>query len=144
MEGVGDLQVEKTRGNETDSIALKMIYNKSSVSRKAAQLCSHLPDPAFLDVILEGEPHDHGSEGVRVSQLRHCLDLKLLWKQHKSLGNKNYFSELQNLMQLPEPLVSVHVIHHHTAVVAMAAESQYKMAEFSLFKNHHHHHHTEH
>ena len=98
---------------------------------------THLPDPALLDVIFEGEPHDHGSESVGVSQLRHCLDLKLLCKQQKPLGSKNYFSELHNLMQLHEPLVSVHVIHHHTAVVAMAAEGQYKMAEFSLFKNHH-------
>ena len=28
-EGVGDLQVEKTRGNETDSIALEMLKKRS-------------------------------------------------------------------------------------------------------------------
>ena len=73
-ERVGDLQVEETSGNETDSIAL----NNKYFSSREKQLSSHLKDPAFLDVILEGEPHNHGSEGVGISQLRHCLDLKLL------------------------------------------------------------------
>ena len=32
---------------------------------------SHPPDPALLQVPLERELHDHGSEGVGVGQLSH-------------------------------------------------------------------------
>ena len=40
---------------------------------------SHPPDPALLQVPLEGELHHHGSEGVGVGQLSHCGQfLKLL------------------------------------------------------------------
>ena len=76
-EGVRDLQVEKTGGDETDGVALQ--YKVSPVKTKK-MISSHLEDPALLDVVLEGEPHEHGSQGVRVSQLRHCLDPKLLCK----------------------------------------------------------------
>ena len=73
-ERVGDLQVEKTSGNETNGVTLDTDDSEIKITLTR----SHLPDPALLNVILEGEPPDHGSEGVGVSQLRHCLDLKLL------------------------------------------------------------------
>ena len=67
-EGVGDLEEQKSGGDEADGIGLKWATLINTYKNKYQ---SHPPDPALLQVPLERELHDHGSEGVGVGQLSH-------------------------------------------------------------------------
>merc|ERR1719312_62281 len=50
-EGVGDLEEQQSNWYQTDGI--------------------RLPNPALVEVVLEGEVHDHGAKGVGVPKLSH-------------------------------------------------------------------------
>ena len=47
-----------------------LVFFKTDITRITA-LFAHLPDPALLDVELERELHEHGTQGVGVSHLGH-------------------------------------------------------------------------
>ena len=67
-EGVGDLQIQETSWDQADGVGLKIFYEHSKLFHTKL---FYLPDPALLDVPLERELHEHGSEGVGISHLRH-------------------------------------------------------------------------
>jgi len=50
-EGVGDLEEQQSNWHQTNGIGL--------------------PNPALVEVVLEGEVHDHGAKGVGVPKLSH-------------------------------------------------------------------------
>ena len=61
---------------------MKQIITKHSSCCLRLETIVYLPDPALLEMELEGELHQHGPEGVGVSHLGHREEyLKLLWKQ---------------------------------------------------------------
>ena len=76
-EGVGDLQEEESGGDKADGVGLKKDKRKNF--RRTLKLTkiiqnrfiAYLPDPALLNVELEGELGEHGSQGVGVSHLGH-------------------------------------------------------------------------
>ena len=69
-EGVGDLEEQKSGGDEADGIRLKWTWLINTFIY-VNKFDSHPPDPALLQVPLEWELHHHGSEGVGVGQLSH-------------------------------------------------------------------------
>ena len=70
-EGVGDLEEQKSGGDEADGISLKLARLINTFIYINIEYNSYPPDPALLQVPLEGELHHHGSEGVGVGQLSH-------------------------------------------------------------------------